>query len=439
MTTTRTGTLEPIPGSKPLRYRGRLRLGDGYRPRIKIPEPLCFDEEKATEYVASMQKLEDAKGLLLAKRQKTAAAGEVVSAWLGRYFTWRKTRGFVVTRDVETHLRMYVLDPFGTKLMTAMSRDDIEAIVQRLDRAIVERTRYYEEHDEEDEDEGGRKPGLSWKTCQNIWSNITCAFDEACNSKDKSMRALAVDPTDKVRGPERGIDREKPFLFPSELAALLSCGLVPIHWRIMYAVAAYTGARANELAALYAADVDLEHRKISISKQVDRDTGKLKPTKTKRTRYVNIEPALVPVLTMLVERAGEGRLLRMPPDEDRADLLRRHLRVAGCTRESLYADDAQRAPVRFHSLRDTCLTFMAIRGDEPLHIQWCAGHTSFAMTEEYIAQARRFEAGFGSPFAPLPSALFDRSTERSTKGLSEGLTARNYSATPTGIEPVLPT
>ena len=130
----------------------------------------------------------------------------------------------------------------------------------------------------------------------------------------------------------------------------------------------------------------------------------------------------------------------MPPDEDRADMLRRHLKVAGCTREALYANDAQRAPVRFHSLRDTCLTFMAIRGDEPLRIQWRAGHTSFAMTEKYIAQARRFEAGFGRPFEPLPPGLLDRSTYRSsTRGSKLDSTSCNSLAIPTGIEPVLPT
>jgi hypothetical protein len=134
----------------------------------------------------------------------------------------------------------------------------------------------------------------------------------------------------------------------------------------------------------------------------------------------------------LVAAAGEGRLLRMPPDEDRADLLRRHLRVADCKREAFFAYDAQRAPIRFHSLRDTCLTFMAIRGDDPLRIQWRAGHTSFAMTEKYIAQARRYEAGFGIPFAPLPQALIDRSTNRSTEGALSHLSARNDVATPRG-------
>jgi len=431
----RTGTVEEIPGSSPTRYRGRIRLGDGSRPRVPVPDPLCFDREKAGAYVRRIQDLENERGLLLAKKRNAAPAGETVDAWFGRYFAWRKTRGFVVTRDVETRLRRFVVDRLAGKPMASVTRDDIEGIVGVLDAEIALRTRYYEELGEEDDDEGGRKPGLSWKTALNAWSDITCAFDEACNSKERSLRTLDRDPTDRVRGPERGIEREKPFLFPSELAALLACRDVPLHWRIMYAVAAYAGARANELAALVAADVDLEHGRLSITKQVDRNTGKLRPTKTKRTRTVDIEPTLLALVRVLVERAGEGRLLRMPPDEDRADLLRRHLRVAGCAREALFADDAQRAPMRFHGLRDTCLTFMAIRGDEPLRIQWRAGHTSFAMTEKYISQARRFEAGFGTPFAPLPQALFERSTNRSTGLPVSRASTGNCSATPTGIEP----
>jgi len=90
-------------------------------------------------------------------------------------------------------------------------------------------------------------------------------------------------------------------------------------------------------------------RQSKATKQVDRDTGKMRPTKTRRVRAIDVEPHLLPLLEVLVEEAGEGgRLLRMPPDEDRADLLRRHLRVAGCTRESLFADDELRAPIKFH-------------------------------------------------------------------------------------------
>ena len=192
--------------------------------------------------------------------------------------------------------------------MADVSREDIEGIVARLDRAMAERTRWYEEHaEDDDEEDAGRPPGLSWKSALNAWSDITCAFDEACNSKDRALRVLERDPTDRVRGPDRGIDRDKPFLFPRELAALLAHPDVPGHWRVMYACAAYTGLRANELAALLPSDVDLEHGRISVTKQVDRATGKLRPTKTKRTRTVDIEPALLPLITALVAEAGEGR------------------------------------------------------------------------------------------------------------------------------------
>lgn len=433
MSKPRTGTVEPIPGSSPTRYRGRIRLGDGSKgPRIVVPEPLCFDREKASAYVLKLQEMEDAKGLLLAKKRGAAPEGETVADWFGRFFTWRRTRGFVVNRDVESRLRRYVVEPLGRKRMADVTREDIEQrIVMPLDAATAARAKHYEEHDEDDDEEAGRKPGLSWKTALNVWSDVTAAFDEACNSKVPALRVLDRDPTDRVRGPDRGIEREKPFLYPSELTALLACKDVPAHWRRMYAFAAYTGARANELAALLASDVDLEHLKIHVSKQVDRETGKVRPTKTKRVRPIDIEPELLSLVKALVAQAGEGRLLRMPPDEDRADMLRRHLKVAGCTREALSADDGQRAPMKFHGLRDTCLTMMAIRGDDPHRIQWRAGHTAYTMTEKYIAQARRYEAGFGAPFPPLPGLW---STERPTEGVARVSTSREYRAIPTGIE-----
>jgi hypothetical protein len=54
---------------------------------------------------------------------------------------WRTTRGFVVLKDVETRLRKYVVDRIGTKLVAAVTRDDVESIVAVLDAAITERKR----------------------------------------------------------------------------------------------------------------------------------------------------------------------------------------------------------------------------------------------------------------------------------------------------------
>src|SRR5438067_2048781 len=65
---------------------------------------------------------------------------------------------------------------------------------------------------------------------------------------------------------------------------------------------------------------------------------------------------------------------------------------------------------------------MALRRDPPQDVQWRAGHTTSAMTEKYIAEAR-YQAGanFGEPLPPLPRELSARrkSTLRSNEGLSQ--------------------
>jgi hypothetical protein len=69
--------------------------------------------------------------------------------------------------------------------------------------------------------------------------------------------------------------------------------------------------------------------------------------------------------------------------------------------------DALHAPIRFHDLRSTGLTWMGARGDAPLAISWRGGHTDFKTTQRYIEQGQKLAAGFGRPFPPLPSSLYD--------------------------------
>jgi hypothetical protein len=56
-------------------------------------------------------------------------------------------------------------------------------------------------------------------------------------------------------------------------------------------------------------------------------------------------------------------------------------------------------------LRGTGLTWMAIRGDDPLKIQQRAGHTSFEMTQKYIRTAEAVGEAIGDVFPPLPASL----------------------------------
>jgi hypothetical protein len=163
--------------------------------------------------------------------------------------------------------------------------------------------------------------------------------------------------------------------------------------------------------------VDLTRGTIHLHQSADRKSRAVKRIKTKTTRRVPIEPHLRPLLEALVREAGgAGRVVRkMPPAEDMAEYLRKCLGYAGCTRAELFADDATRRPVSFHDLRATGITWLAIRGDEPLRIQERAGHTSFTTTQGYIRLAETL-GDLGEVFPALPAALLGGSAQPAPAG-----------------------
>ena len=154
-------------------------------------------------------------------------------------------------------------------------------------------------------------------------------------------------------------------------------------------------------------DVDFEHGVIQINKAIDRETGDVKSTKSGETRRIPIEPALRPLLTQLHDARTGDHVLWMPDNEDRAALLRQHLTQAGVKRAELFADNDRQKHVTFHDLRASGITWMAVRGDDPLRIKQRAGHSSFSTTEIYIREAENLAVGFGDVFPPLPLDLVD--------------------------------
>jgi integrase len=232
------------------------------------------------------------------------------------------------------------------------------------------------------------------------------------------LRVLTANPLGGVRGPDGGDERQGQILYSDELLALLRGAAVkpwlpavPLYRRQTYAMAVYEKARSSELEALTAADVDLKHMTITIEKQADRASkGRkgTKQTKTRRVRTVDIEPHVLALVEDLVARprGKDGRLLHMPPPEDRAELLRKDLLTVGVTRAVLHieGDPLQRA-ITLHDLRDTGLTHMAVRGDSPIAIQWAGGHTDFKTTQGYLDRGRVERQRIGSPLPPLPDDL----------------------------------
>ncbi len=71
----------------------------------------------------------------------------------------------------------------------------------------------------------------------------------------------------------------------------------------------------------------------------------------------------------------------------------------------LHTATPTRKAITVYDLRATGITWMAIRGDEPLRIMQRAGHTSFSTTQGYIRDAENIRTGFGDVFPMLPDSL----------------------------------
>lgn len=324
---------------------------------------------------------------------------ETVSEWYERYYEWRERRGRGAesVSDSRGRFRKWIEPQLGTLEMVRVTRDDLERFAELLDEHAAEET-------------------IAPKTAVNIWGEVTVGFSFAHRGHNKygknlALRVLSSDPSGGAAGPDSGTTKQKPFLRPDEIVKLLSCEAVALERRYVYAVAIYTAMRQGEIRGLRVGDVDLEAMQITVQRQLKSGREKAR-TKSGKARIVQIEPNLVPLLRLLIEGKGpQDRLLWVGAHNRCASYLREDLLTAGCTREALHVakDDPQRARMKFHNLRDTCGTHMAVRRDPPQDVQWRLGHATPAMTEAYIANAR-YEAGanFGEPLPPLPAELLRR-------------------------------
>lgn len=392
-------------------YRIKIALPGGGPGGILVETEFCATARCAAEYIAAVHEELTRSGIaspaLKAARGRSegtreGAAKMTVADWYDGpdgYYTWRasRARGAEDVNGSRGIFRKWIAPRFADFVMRDVTRETLEQFAEWLDEQVAEGV-------------------IAAKSAGNIWGEITVGFAFATRGKNKhgknlSLRVLDVNPAETAAGPDGGTDKQKPFLRPDEVVRLLSCELVPLERRQVYAVAIYTAMRQGELRALRVRDVDFEAMQITVTRQLKNGREKAR-TKTGRARIVQIEPNLVPLLRMLVEgKGGDERVLSVRAHNRCASHLREDLLVAKCTRDALHVpkSDPLRVHIKFHNLRDTCLTHMSVRRDPPQDVQWRAGHTTSTMTEAYIVNAR-YEAGanFGVPLGPLPQAMIER-------------------------------
>lgn len=386
------GIAVPLPNG---RYKIRIDLpGGGCRWKtLSRTMPEAEARALSVELTARVAANPAAAAAILGGDLAEGAPGETVSKYFGRWIQDRERRGIVSVSDDRSRFRDHVEPVLGPKPIANIGRDDVRDIVRKLDGKV-------------------QAGAIRWKTADHVWILVRGIFKSACGSKVPELVVRDDDPTDRVSPPDRGDDLARTYLYPSEFVRLVSCPDVPVYWRRLYALAAYTLSRAGELAALRWDAVDLERGVIHFRQAADRrGAGRVKSTKSGVARRVPIEPNLRPLLEALKKEATDDRVFHVQVSK-RADKLRAHLLAAGLTRAELHAppkDDpnvaATWAPLTFHDLRGTGVTWMALRGDEPLVIQQRAGHKDFATSQRYLREAEALGSDATEPFPPLPAEL----------------------------------
>ena len=218
-------------------------------------------------------------------------------------------------------------------------------------------------------------------------------------SREEDERALAS-----------GEKSSEPFVFPAEFDRLMRADAVPLAWREIHAVAAFTYLRPGELRVLRWSDVDLEHGLIAVTRAWDsRELHEKAPKTRTGVRQIPIAASLAPLLARRRAAADESALvvplLAATPEDDVAEMTRGHLRAAGIARPALFVDTATTVRANFRSWRDSGITWLALSGLDVAKIQRRAGHETISTTLGYVKQAEDFAGNLGEPFAPLPACV----------------------------------
>lgn len=213
----------------------------------------------------------------------------------------------------------------------------------------------------------GKDKALSPKTVNNILALA------------KRIMACAVDHEMVQENPWKSVklfklpERDFRFWKPSERDHFLEAaeGLDPAFTRLV-AVAVMTGLRLGELAALTRADLDFERKVIRVRATWHLHSRQLTPTKGKEVATIE--------MNSVVQRALEpARFLPEPTDW----VFERALFWSARHRLGRLAGRVGVPAIRFHDLRHTFASCLAMAGVPLLSIQQFLRHKSYQMTLRY--------------------------------------------------------
>ena len=226
-------------------------------------------------------------------------------------------------------------------------------------------------------------------------------------------KLLAFNPLPEGFLPDKGPQKAKSFLYPTEEAALLGRRDVPIERRMLFGVLAREGLRLSEALDLSWADVDLE-----------RGTLNLDENKTDDPRAWALSPDVAEALRrwrrLRPKAANVFDRARLGSDKRKlAGALRDDLRGAGVERPDLFASSDSRMALRVHDLRATFVTLALASGRSEAWVTDRTGHKSSAMVAGYKRQIRmvaELKLGWLEPLDAAVPELCEAAAQTETAG-----------------------
>jgi len=395
----KTGTVWRSPDNTELKARITVKdnLGRTRRPWLELDPKTSDENARKIALLVSKEAEGQPYDPARFKRAKELSKSPTVEDFVEKVWFPSRVGKIASIRQDRSRWKHHLGPLIGHLKMVEVTTDHLRLVVEALD-------------DKAANNAGVNGRSFGEKSAVNCWTQLQALFRDACASKRKEIRILdkRPNPTREVLPPDGPGEIEKQWLFPSELHQLLACTDVDLYRRWVYACAVFLFCRPGEvLALLWGASIDLEHNMARINRAWNSEEKVFNEyTKTGDTRHFTLEPVLRPLLAAIRARAPEGERLVFPRRFELAVQLRADLWTAGVRREALHVKRKGSRMMRFHDLRATGITYLALRGETDHTVRDRAGHTDIKTTLEYIRRGQHAAgATLGDPFAPLPHQL----------------------------------
>jgi integrase len=329
--------------------------------------------------------------------------GQWIELWLSAGAPGRRQKR-VRLRTVERYaelLRRHVVPTLGLRPLQQVQATEIDALYQKLEGKVAPRTAHH--------------------VHTVLGSCLTTAVRKGL---------LAVSPMARVeRVPSPG-EADHGMVLDSEQLRMLVGGFRGSALFPIVAVAAFTGARRNEILALRWTDIDFAKKTLRIERAAEQVRGQplaLKAPKTARgTRTIAIDDDLVAILR--AEREKHLRLMAGAPDGVPVDLSLIRLLEGALMFPNPFTFTELRTPnavtmefvrkarklgfpnLRFHDLRGTHETLLLDAG-VPVHVVAArCGHDPAVLLRNYARRTRKADTSAAAVIGALAKGVLGENT-----------------------------